>query len=154
MMFTINVAFLRGIILVPYKECLSALWVLMAWWFSTRVSIARVLGSNPCVSSCLWLIQASFDTCHHLGCTSRVPTCDLMKSYILTIYSVRVVSVDLCLLWILHSELYTRDMPKKEFVQQYSEHIYIHTVSHLFNSLFGKCGCSVKINCWFPRHSV
>ena len=32
---------------------LSALWILMAWCFSTRASVATVLSVNPCISSCL-----------------------------------------------------------------------------------------------------
>ena len=31
----------------------SALWVLMAWCFSTRASVATLLNTHPCVSSCL-----------------------------------------------------------------------------------------------------
>ena len=31
----------------------SALWILMAWCFSTRASVATVLRTHPCVSSCL-----------------------------------------------------------------------------------------------------
>ena len=31
----------------------SALWVLMVWCFSTRASVATLLNTHPCVSSCL-----------------------------------------------------------------------------------------------------
>ena len=31
----------------------SALWLLMAWCFSTRASVTTVLGMCPCISSCL-----------------------------------------------------------------------------------------------------
>ena len=31
-----------------------ALWILRAWCFSTRASVARVLNTHPCVSGCLW----------------------------------------------------------------------------------------------------
>ena len=31
----------------------SALWILMAWCFSTRASVTTVLNTQPCVSSCL-----------------------------------------------------------------------------------------------------
>ena len=34
---------------------LSAQWILMAWCYSTRASVARVLSMHPCVSSCLWV---------------------------------------------------------------------------------------------------
>ena len=30
----------------------SVLWLLMAWCFSTRASVARVLSTHPCVSNC------------------------------------------------------------------------------------------------------
>ena len=33
----------------------SALWMLMAWCFSTRASVATVLTTHPCVSRCLWV---------------------------------------------------------------------------------------------------
>ena len=33
----------------------SALWVLMAWCFSTRPSAPAVLSRHPCVSRCLWV---------------------------------------------------------------------------------------------------
>ena len=36
----------------------SALWILMAWCFSTRVSVAIVLNTYPCVSRCLRVNQA------------------------------------------------------------------------------------------------
>ena len=32
---------------------LSTLWILMAWCFSTRASVATVLNTHPCVSRCL-----------------------------------------------------------------------------------------------------
>ena len=35
----------------------SALWLLMAWCFSTRPAVATVLITHPCVSSCLWVNQ-------------------------------------------------------------------------------------------------
>ena len=31
------------------------LWLLMAWCFSTRTSVATVLSIHPCISSCLWV---------------------------------------------------------------------------------------------------
>ena len=31
----------------------STLWILMAWCFSTRASVATVLNTHPCVSRCL-----------------------------------------------------------------------------------------------------
>ena len=31
----------------------SALWILMAWCFSTRASVATVLTTHPCISRCL-----------------------------------------------------------------------------------------------------
>ena len=31
----------------------SALWILMAWCFSTRASVATVLTTHPCISQCL-----------------------------------------------------------------------------------------------------
>ena len=34
---------------------LSALWLLMAWCFSTRASVATLQITHPCVSSCLWV---------------------------------------------------------------------------------------------------
>ena len=33
----------------------SALWLQMAWRFSTRASVATVLCMYPCISSCLWV---------------------------------------------------------------------------------------------------
>ena len=33
----------------------SALWILMAWCFSTRASVATVLRMHPCIVSCLWV---------------------------------------------------------------------------------------------------
>ena len=33
----------------------SSLWILMAWWISTKTSVATVLNTHPCVSSCLWV---------------------------------------------------------------------------------------------------
>ena len=31
----------------------SALWILMAWYFTTRASVATVLTTHPCISRCL-----------------------------------------------------------------------------------------------------
>ena len=36
---------------------LSALWLLMAWCFSTRTSVATVLNTHPYLCSCLWINQ-------------------------------------------------------------------------------------------------
>ena len=33
----------------------SALWILMAWCFSTRASVFTVLSMHPLISSCLWV---------------------------------------------------------------------------------------------------
>ena len=33
----------------------SALWILMAWCFSTRASVVTMLSTHPCISSCLWV---------------------------------------------------------------------------------------------------
>ena len=33
----------------------SILWLLMAWCFSTRSSVATVLITHPCISSCSWI---------------------------------------------------------------------------------------------------
>ena len=33
----------------------STLWILMAWCFSTRASVATVLSVHPCLSSCWWV---------------------------------------------------------------------------------------------------
>ena len=38
---------------VSVINILSTLWLLMAWCFSTRASVATVLDMHPCVSSCL-----------------------------------------------------------------------------------------------------
>ena len=40
----------------------SALWMLMTGCFSTRASVATVLSTHPCVSSCLWVNQRSTAT--------------------------------------------------------------------------------------------
>ena len=37
----------------------SALWILVAWCFSTRASVATVLTTHPCVSRCLLVKQWS-----------------------------------------------------------------------------------------------
>ena len=34
---------------------LSAVWLLMVWFFSTRAAVATLLITHPCVSSCLWV---------------------------------------------------------------------------------------------------
>ena len=39
----------------PFQWFQSALWVLMAWCFSTRASAATMLSTHPCVSSHLWV---------------------------------------------------------------------------------------------------
>ena len=47
----------------------SALRVLMAWCFNTRASVATVLSTHPCVSSCLcfkWYYVAKFAPNHNL----------------------------------------------------------------------------------------
>ena len=52
MLFTISVIFLyeTGRIQWMFR---SALWILMAWCFSTRASVITVLTKPPCVSRCL-----------------------------------------------------------------------------------------------------
>ena len=41
----------------------STLWILMTWYFSTRASLATVLRTHPCVSSCLWVKHLDPDEC-------------------------------------------------------------------------------------------
>ena len=50
----------RNLIISVWKwtntmNILSALWILMAWCFSTRASVATVLSKHPCISSCFWV---------------------------------------------------------------------------------------------------
>ena len=40
---------------LEFSAHLSALWVLMPWWCSTRAWVATVLNTHPCVSRCLWV---------------------------------------------------------------------------------------------------
>ena len=39
----------------------SALWLLMAWCFSTRTAVATMLIKHPCVSSHLWVNRTETD---------------------------------------------------------------------------------------------
>ena len=48
--------------LYKMMNVLSVLWLLMAWCFGTRASVATVLITHPCVSSCLGVY------CHLCGC--------------------------------------------------------------------------------------
>ena len=38
----------------------SALWILMAWCFSTRASATTVLGMHLCLSGCLWVNDSTY----------------------------------------------------------------------------------------------
>ena len=42
-----------GVKALKYNKYLSTLWILMAWCFSTRASVATVLNKHPCVSRCV-----------------------------------------------------------------------------------------------------
>ena len=44
---------------VWWLNILSTLWILMAWCFSTRASVATVLNTHPCVSRCLRVNSSS-----------------------------------------------------------------------------------------------
>ena len=57
LLFTFNFSFAKISILVPRinKLYLSALWLLLAWYFSIRAAAATLLITHRCVSSCLWV---------------------------------------------------------------------------------------------------
>ena len=54
----------------------SALWILMAWCFSTRASVATVLSMHPCLSRCLWVNggRMTYNT-HAYFCFPKIIQC-------------------------------------------------------------------------------
>ena len=50
---------------------LSALLMLMAWYFSSRVSVAMVMFAHQCVSKCLYVKPSMMDLYHRLVLTCR-----------------------------------------------------------------------------------
>ena len=44
----------------------SALWILMAWCFSTRTSLTTTPSKHPCVSSYLWVHPMLYNGCNYL----------------------------------------------------------------------------------------
>ena len=50
----------------------STLWLLMAWCFSTRTSVATVLGMHPCVFNCLWVVIMTTSVFQWWRCLSRL----------------------------------------------------------------------------------
>ena len=64
-----------SIVTITMNIC-SALWVLMSWCFSTRASVATVLSTHPCVSSCLWVNDSDtkvlFTSCCFMGRDEKI----------------------------------------------------------------------------------
>ena len=53
---------LCAIVLSNTMNVQSALWILMAWCFSTRASVTTALTTHPCVSRCLELMKQDKDS--------------------------------------------------------------------------------------------
>ena len=62
----------------------SALWLLMDWCFSIKTSVAAVLSTHLCVSSCLWVNELTLQVsvlyihgtefCYHFSFDGPAPT--------------------------------------------------------------------------------
>ena len=67
----------------------SALWILMAWCSCTRASVATVLSTHPCVSSCLWdnryqvgMLGCHVSSCWELQYRNDIQIWDVNKQYL------------------------------------------------------------------------
>ena len=64
------------------------LWILMAWCFSTRTSVATVLSMYPCTSSCLWAnlkLYLLFSVLTHCGLLTTYGLIKFFSSLVLVV---------------------------------------------------------------------